>query len=51
MTMSTKGKLHEQAIVGDMLAVWLTRATVWFSIVGMSLFIASLIYRATFGVY
>jgi hypothetical protein len=42
---------HEQAILREKLAVWLTRATFWFSIVAMSLFIASLIYRATFGVY
>jgi hypothetical protein len=42
---------HEQAILREKLAVWLTRATVWFSIVSMSLFIGSLIYRATVGVY
>jgi hypothetical protein len=42
---------HEQAILRDKLAEWLTRATVWFSIVSMTLFIASLIYRATVGVY
>jgi hypothetical protein len=42
---------HEQAILREKLAVWLTRATVSFSIVAMSLFIASLIYRATVGVY
>ena len=42
---------HEQAILRDKLAVWLTRATFWFSVVGMTLFIGSLIYRATVGVY
>jgi hypothetical protein len=42
---------HEQAILRDKMAVWLTRATFWFSVVGMTLFIGSLIYRATVGIY
>jgi hypothetical protein len=50
-TISQMSDSHKQAIFRDKLAELLTRATVWFSVVSMSLFIASLIYRATVGVY